>query len=61
MTEVDRSNLLHDLDRRHAAVLSELEELDRRIEIVLTTVRPTAAAGPSLDGVTAAGRAGPTC
>jgi hypothetical protein len=56
MTEVDRSNLLHDLDRRHAAVLSELEELDRRIEVVLTTVRP-GAAGPSLEGVTA----GPTC
>jgi hypothetical protein len=61
MTEVDRSNLLHDLDRRHAAVLSELEQLDRRIEVVLKTARPAAAVGPLLEGVTAVGRAGPTC
>ena len=61
MTEVDRLNLLHDLDRRHAAVLSELEQLDQHIEAVLASVRPAASGGSPLEGVSAAGQAGPTC
>jgi hypothetical protein len=60
MTEVDRSNVLQDLDRRHTDVLGELEALEQRVEAVLATLRPPAAASLSPQAATAADPAGPT-
>jgi hypothetical protein len=59
MTEVDRTNLLHELNSRHEDVLHELEALARSLESALATVRPPSdlpSAAP-----TAAGPNAPTC
>jgi hypothetical protein len=59
MTEVDRTNMLHDLNSRHEEVLSELDALSRSIEGVLAKVRPPGVEAAA--AATAAGPSGPIC
>ena len=54
MTEIDRTNLLHELNSRHEQLLGDLEALSQSIESVLATIRP-----PSSGAVASATAAGP--
>ncbi len=52
MTEIDRSNILQDLNSRHDELLADVEALDREIERALATLRPASAdpAAPTAKG-----------
>jgi hypothetical protein len=43
MTEIDRANVLQDLDLRHDELLAELEALNREVEAALGALKPSSA------------------
>jgi hypothetical protein len=43
MTEIDRANVLQDLDLRHDELLAELEALNGEVEAALGALRPPSA------------------
>ena len=40
MTEIDRTNVLRDLDSRHDELLKDLDVLNQQVELALATLRP---------------------
>jgi hypothetical protein len=59
MTEIDRTNLLHDLNSRHEQALSDLDALSQSIECILAALRPPTSG--AVAAAIAAGPSGPTC
>lgn len=52
MTEIDRSNILQDLNSRHDELLADIETLNHEVERALATLRPASAepAAPAAKG-----------
>ena len=43
MTEIDRAQIVRELDARHDQLLVDLDDLNRQVERVLSAVRPVGA------------------